>query len=87
MGSMMGDQVGSGGANRHLGGAQRMYGTERDTMLGRLRGRQGRVLIQSWVSCKRMGDEMAQTTCPLFFGGNETPRLARISVACTCALA
>ena len=30
---MMGDQVGSGGADRRLGGAQRMYGTERDRLL------------------------------------------------------
>ena len=33
MGSMMGDQVGSGGANRRLGGAQRTYGTERDIVV------------------------------------------------------
>ena len=31
MGSKIGDQVGSGGANRRPGGAQWMYGTERDT--------------------------------------------------------
>ena len=30
-GSKIGDQVGSGDANRRPGGAQRMYGRERDT--------------------------------------------------------
>ena len=36
MGSMEGDQMGSGGANRRLGGAQWMYGTV--TVLRRLYG-------------------------------------------------
>ena len=32
MGSKTDDQVGSGGTNRRLGGAQRMYGMERDKL-------------------------------------------------------
>ena len=66
-----------------------IWGEREDTLVHAWKAEgETRTRVDSVVGQLQKGWEMKWLKRPvLFLGGNETPRLARISVACTCALA